>query len=97
APRNSSSGGGSLRPACDVYHAGVVLDHVLAHGPTAQGGDSLAAAPVGVRENYYRNFKLLPTTTPTYNTAGHEINISNAVYCVSMSAGGGGVRVGGGG
>ncbi|MFD0345903.1 hypothetical protein ACFQ0M_07080 [Kitasatospora aburaviensis] len=56
--------GGILLQAADGNPERVLLDDVLAPTPTADVGDTLSGATVGVLDYSFGNFKLLVTATP---------------------------------
>lgn len=57
--------GGILLRADDPNPERVVLDDVIAPVPTANAGDTLTGATVGVLDYSFANYKLLVTSTPT--------------------------------
>lgn len=61
--------GGILLRASDPNPERVLLDDVLAPVPTANVGDTLAGATVGVLDYSFANYKLLVTSTPTVASA----------------------------
>ncbi|MFB7469644.1 lamin tail domain-containing protein [Kitasatospora sp. NPDC056184] len=62
--------GGILLQAADGNPERVLLDDVLAPTPTANVGDTLSGATVGVLDYSFGNFKLLVTATPTVASGG---------------------------
>ncbi len=62
--------GGILLRATDPNPERVLLDDVLAPVPTANTGDTLPGATVGVLDYSFANYKLLVTTTPAVASAG---------------------------
>ncbi|MFG3052427.1 lamin tail domain-containing protein [Kitasatospora sp. NPDC048239] len=62
--------GGILLQAADGNPERVIVDDVLAPTPTADTGDTLAGATVGVLDYSFGNFKLLATATPTVTSGG---------------------------
>ncbi|MER7706030.1 lamin tail domain-containing protein [Kitasatospora sp. NPDC097605] len=62
--------GGILLQAADGNPERVLLDDVLAPTPTANVGDTLSGATVGVLDYSFGNFKLLVTATPTVAPGG---------------------------
>ncbi|MEV6979426.1 lamin tail domain-containing protein [Kitasatospora sp. NPDC093806] len=62
--------GGILLQAADGNPERIILDDVLAPTPTANVGDTLSGATVGVLDYSFGNFKLLVTATPTVAAGG---------------------------
>ncbi|GAA2780261.1 lamin tail domain-containing protein [Kitasatospora sp. CM 4170] len=62
--------GGILLQAADGNPERVLLDDVLAPTPTADVGDTLSGATVGVLDYSFGNFKLLVTATPSVASGG---------------------------
>jgi predicted extracellular nuclease len=62
--------GGILLRATDPNPERVLLDDVLAQVPTANTGDTLTGATVGVLDYSFANYKLLVTATPAVASAG---------------------------
>lgn len=72
-PRRSSvrtERGGIVAQSGDVNPERVVVAGTLTSAPTATVGDSYAGATVGVLDYAFGNYELLPTSSPTLNTAG---------------------------
>src|SRR5262249_53935788 len=62
--------GGILLQATDPNPERVLLDDKLVATPTANVGDTLSGATIGVLDYSFGNFKLLVTATPTVSSGG---------------------------
>ncbi|HEY5984982.1 MAG TPA: lamin tail domain-containing protein, partial [Streptosporangiaceae bacterium] len=62
--------GGIVQQSTDPNPERVILDGTLAPVPTANVGDTLSGATVGVLDYAYANFHLLVTATPTVTSGG---------------------------
>jgi uncharacterized protein len=78
--------GGILLRATDPNPERVLLDDVLAPVPTADVGDRLAGATVGVLDYSFANFKLLVTATPTVVSAGLPREVTRPSDDVELAA-----------
>ncbi|MGW4894062.1 lamin tail domain-containing protein [Kitasatospora sp. NPDC004240] len=65
-----TSRGGIVVQAGDFNPERVLVDDLLAPTPSANVGDTLAGATVGVLDYSFGNFKLLPATSPTVTPGG---------------------------
>jgi predicted extracellular nuclease len=78
--------GGILLRENDLNPERVILDDVLAPVPTANVGDTLTGATVGVLDYSFANFKLLVTATPTVASAGLAREVTRQSQDVELAA-----------
>jgi hypothetical protein len=78
--------GGILLRENDLNPERVILDDVLAPVPTANVGDTLTGATVGVLDYSFANFKLLVTATPTVASAGLPREVTRQSHDVELAA-----------
>ena len=78
--------GGILLRENDLNPERVILDDLLAPVPTANVGDTLTGATVGVLDYSFANFKLLVTATPTVASAGLPREATRAAAFVELAA-----------
>jgi uncharacterized protein len=70
--------GGIVLQATDANPERIVVAGTLAPPPTANVGDTLAGATVGVVDYAFSNFELLPTATPTVASGGLTREVTRA-------------------
>ncbi len=78
--------GGILLRENDLNPERVILDDVLATVPTANVGDTLTGATVGVLDYSFANFKLLVTATPTVASAALPREVTRPSTDVELAA-----------
>jgi len=78
--------GGILLRENDLNPERVILDDVLAPVPTANVGDTLTGATVGVLDYSFANFKLLVTATPTVASADLSREVTRSSTDVELAA-----------
>lgn len=78
--------GGIVSQSGDFNPERVILDDVLAATASADVGDTLSGATIGVIDYSFGNFKLLPTTTPTVADGGLTAETTKAAGVGQLAA-----------